>query len=97
MLVPGGRLILGNPDYGRWRWNLVASLYSRLVPGADENRHLAHYSRRELVAKCAAQGYELEAERTILGADMILLFRRCPTTHLPEASKPSGGDSGEVA
>ena len=97
VLAPGGRLILGSPDYGRWRWNLVGSLYSRLVPGAGENRHVAHYRRRELIDKCTAQGYELEAARTILGAEMILVFRKRATTHLPEASNFSARDSGEVA
>ena len=97
VLAPGGRLILGSPDYGRWRWNLAGSLYSRLVPGAGENRHVAHYNRRELVDKCTAQGYELEAERSILGAEMVLVFRKRATSHLLGSSEPAAGDLGEVA
>ena len=80
VLAPGGRLILGSPDYGRWQWSLAGSLYARVVPGAGEKRHLARYTRRELIDKCTAHGYELEAERNILGAELILVFRKTAAT-----------------
>ena len=96
VLAPGGRLILGSPDYGRWRWRLAGSLYSRVVPGARETRHLARYTRGELVDKCTAHGFELEAERNILGAEVILVFRKPPESHLPEGCEPPGGDVGKV-
>lgn len=76
VLAPGGRLILATPDYGRLQWILLGALYQRLVPGADTSRHLARYTRRELLAELAGLGYELEATRAILGAELILVLRR---------------------
>jgi SAM-dependent methyltransferase len=76
VLAPGGRLILATPDYGRVQWLLLGALYQRLVPGADAGRHLARYTGRELVAELGRLGYELEATRSILGAELILVFRK---------------------
>jgi hypothetical protein len=52
----------------------VGALYERLVPGAGASRHLARYTRRELVAELAGRGCVLEAARSILGAEVILAF-----------------------
>jgi len=76
VLAPGGRLILATPDYGRWLWILAGALYERLVPGAGATRHLARYTRRELVAELAGRGCALETARSILGAEVILAFRK---------------------
>ena len=76
VLAPGGRLVLATPDYGRWLWILVGALYERLVPGAGASRHLARYTRRELVAELAGRGCALETGRSILGAEVILAFRK---------------------
>ena len=76
VLAPGGRLILATPDYGRWHWVLLGALYERLVPGAGASRHLARYTRRELVAGLARRGGVLEQTRSILGAELILAFRK---------------------
>ena len=76
VLAPGGRLILATPDYGRWQWIVTGALYQRLVPGADESRHLARYTKRELVAELAGRGCVLEAAQSILGAEVVLAFRK---------------------
>ena len=84
VLAPGGRLILATPDYGRWHWILLGALYQRLVPGAGASRHLARYTKRELVAELAGRGGSLEATRSILGAELIFAFRKA------DASAPAG-------
>lgn len=76
VLAPGGRLVLAVPDYGRWHWRLLGALYQRLVPGARSSAHLARLTRRELVAELAGRGGVLEATRSILGAELILAFRK---------------------
>jgi dolichol-phosphate mannosyltransferase len=76
VLAPAGRLILATPDYGRLQWILLGALYQRLVPGADASRHLARYTKRELVSELGRLGYELEATRSILGAELVLVFRK---------------------
>jgi SAM-dependent methyltransferase len=76
VLAPGGRLILATPDYGRWLWMLVGALYEQLVPGAGASRHLARYTRRDLIAELAGRGCALETARSILGVEVILAFRK---------------------
>lgn len=74
--APGGRLIIATTDHGHWPWRVLGPLYRQLVPGAAATPSLARYTRRELVAEVARLGYTLEATRSILGAEVILLFRR---------------------
>ncbi len=76
VLRPGGRLILATPDYGRRRWRFLGALYSRIVPGAGDHPPLARYSRPQLVAEVESRGLTLDDERHILGAEMILSYRK---------------------
>lgn len=76
VLRPGGRLILATPDYGRRRWRFLGALYNQIVPGAGDQPPLARYSRRRLVDEVESRGLRLEAERDILGAEVILAFRK---------------------
>ena len=34
VLGPGGRLVLGTPDYSRWEWVYLEKLYGKVAPGA---------------------------------------------------------------
>jgi dolichol-phosphate mannosyltransferase len=76
VLRPGGRLVLATPDYGRRRWRALGAAYSRIVPGAVGTPPLIRYTRRRLVAELEAKGLTLEDVREILGAEMILAFRK---------------------
>jgi ubiquinone/menaquinone biosynthesis C-methylase UbiE len=76
VLAPGGRLVVATPDYGRWLWVLTGALYERFVPGAGASRHRARYTKRALVADLAGRGCVLDAARSILGAEVVLAFRR---------------------
>ncbi len=60
----------------------MGALYDRLVPGAGASRHLARYTKRALVAELAGRGLALEAARSILGAEVILSFRKAERTGL---------------
>src|SRR6266571_4954861 len=40
VLKTGGRLILGTPDYDRWRWRVLEWLYGRLSPGGYADEHI---------------------------------------------------------
>ena len=83
VLSPGGRLILATPDYGRRRWRFLGALYSRIVPGAEGTPPLTRYSRRRLVEEVERRGLALEAVRQILGAEMVLVFRKPDEQALP--------------
>ena len=38
VLGPGGRLVLGTPDYSRWEWVYLEKLYGKVAPGATGTR-----------------------------------------------------------
>lgn len=76
VLAPGGRLVLGTPDYDRWEWVWIERAYARAAPGAYADEHITHYTRRELVQLLEARGLRLEAVRYVLRAELILAFRK---------------------
>lgn len=76
VLAPGGRLVLGTPDYDRWQWVWIEKAYAVAAPGGYADEHIAHYTRDELVRRLAACGYALEATRYILRGELILAFRK---------------------
>ena len=43
VLEPGGRLVLGTPDYANWQWVYIEKLYG-LVPGGYKDEHISHYT-----------------------------------------------------
>jgi SAM-dependent methyltransferase len=76
VLRPGGRLVLGTPDYANWEWVLMEKLYGFFAPGAYADEHIAHYTRAELIGRFTALGFTHEATRYILRGELILAFRK---------------------
>ena len=76
VLEPGGRLILGTPDYATWRWRALAWAYARAVPGAHGNEHLTRYERDQLVQLLERMGLRFEEQRYVGGAELILAMRK---------------------
>ncbi len=76
VLAPGGRLVVGTPDYASRLWPVLEAIYARVAPGGYACEHISHYTRPELLAAMAARGLAYEEGRTILGAEMILAFRK---------------------
>jgi SAM-dependent methyltransferase len=85
VLAPGGRLILGTPDYDRWRWRAMEWLYGRLSPGGYADEHITHYSRSNLGAYLTARGFTIDAVDYVGGSEMIFSLRKA--TGVP-AAKP---------
>jgi dolichol-phosphate mannosyltransferase len=75
-LKPGGKLIIGTPDYGGWQWPFIEWVYGKVMPGAYADEHITHYTRQSLTAQLAQHGFQPVACRYILGGEMILLFQR---------------------
>lgn len=75
-LAPGGRLVLGTPDYANWEWVLTEKLYKFFAPNAYADEHIAHYTRQELIDHFQQRGFILEATRYILQGELILAFRK---------------------
>jgi len=76
VLAPGGRLVLGTPDYDRWEWVWMEKAYQLAAPGAYADEHITHYTRRELLDLFAGLGYRHEATRYILRGELIMAFRK---------------------
>ncbi len=83
VLKPGGRLILGTPDYDRWRWRTLEWLYGRLSPGGYADEHITHFARRNLTTYLEARGMTVEGIEYVGGSEMILNLRR------PQAAAPA--------
>jgi SAM-dependent methyltransferase len=76
VLMPGGRLVIGTPDYGRWQWVVTEKLYGFFAPGGYADEHIAHYTYRSLVEHFRARGFIHEDTRYILKGELILAFRK---------------------
>lgn len=76
VLQPGGRLVLGTPDYANWEWVWTEKLYGFFAPGAYADEHIAHYTRKELIELFEKCGFRLEQARYILRGELILAFRK---------------------
>jgi hypothetical protein len=44
VMKPGGRLIIGTPDYDRMFWVILEYFYNALKPEAYAHEHIAHYT-----------------------------------------------------
>jgi SAM-dependent methyltransferase len=77
-LAPGGRLVLGTPDYARVEWVVTEKLYGFFAPGGYADEHIAHYTREELIAHFTAMGWRHDATRYILRGELILAFTKPP-------------------
>jgi SAM-dependent methyltransferase len=76
VLAPGGRLVLGTPDYDRWQWVWMEKAYGLAAPGGYADEHIAHYTYDELIETFAARGYTFEEHRYILRGELIMAFRK---------------------
>jgi ubiquinone/menaquinone biosynthesis C-methylase UbiE len=76
VLAPGGRLVLGTPDYANWEWVWMEKAYGFFKPGGYADEHIAHYTREGLLRHYRALGYVHEDTRYILRGELILAFRK---------------------
>ncbi len=76
VLRPGGTLILGTPDYGRWLWWLLEWIYGKVLPGAYAHEHITHYNRAGLADRLMAQGYTIQDLQYVGFCEMIFQARK---------------------
>jgi len=79
VLKPGGILIVGTPDYGRWLWWALEWVYGTLLPGAYAHEHITHYSRATLSAELRSLGYEILDCRYVGFCEMIFKAQKPET------------------
>ncbi|MFQ5852423.1 MAG: methyltransferase domain-containing protein [Candidatus Binatia bacterium] len=71
VLRPGGILILGTPDYGRWLWWILEWIYGKVLPGAYAHEHVTHFSRAKLARRLQAMGFAILNCRYVRFCEMI--------------------------
>jgi dolichol-phosphate mannosyltransferase len=75
-LKPGGRLVLGTPDYANWQWVWMEKAYGLAAPGGYADEHIAHYTQDELRDIFTKRGFVVESVRYILQGELIMAFRK---------------------
>jgi SAM-dependent methyltransferase len=85
-LKPGGRLVLGTPDYANWQWVWMEKAYKLAAPGGYADEHIAHYTLDELRETFTRRGFTLEDVRYILKGELIIALRK---TSSPASRPPA--------
>ena len=88
VLKTGGRLILGTPDYDRWRWRALEWLYGRLSPGGYADEHITHYGRANLSRYLQGKGFAIESIDYVGGSEMIFSLRKLAPMASPVGTRP---------
>jgi dolichol-phosphate mannosyltransferase len=91
VLEPGGTLIVGTPDYATHAWRTIEPIYGLLKPGGYRDDHITHYTRESLSAILQRQGFVHEETAYILGAELIMRWRKPGT-----AATAASGDAAMV-
>lgn len=71
-LKPGGTLVVGTPDYGRWRWRAIEWVYARVIPGGYAEEHVNPFDRARLEGELRHAGIEPVEARYVGGAELIV-------------------------
>jgi glycosyltransferase involved in cell wall biosynthesis len=78
VLRPGGTLVVGTPDYGRWQWPFIEWWYNRLLPGAHGHEHVERYTEASLRERLSRFGFEPLEAASIWRAELNLKCRKRP-------------------
>lgn len=76
IIVDGGILILGTPDYASFWWNLIEWFYARILPNAYAEGHIAHYTYAELLRLLEESGFEVLTYRYICQSELIIKAKK---------------------
>ncbi|MBT7290539.1 MAG: glycosyltransferase [Chloroflexi bacterium] len=76
VLKPGGRLILGTPDYGRGRWRFTEWVYEHVIPGGYAEEHITHYTQKSLTELMESLGYTSKENHYVFGSELIMLLEK---------------------
>jgi len=76
VLKPGGRLILGTPDYGTLNWRIIEPIYEKLIPGGYAGEHITNLNRLGLHELLERHGIDLLEEAYVGGGEWIGLGKK---------------------
>jgi SAM-dependent methyltransferase len=71
VLAPGGTLVLGTPDYGRWTWRTLEAMYKKVFPQGYATEHINPYTRRSLREEIERLGLVVMDVQYVFGSEMI--------------------------
>jgi ubiquinone/menaquinone biosynthesis C-methylase UbiE len=71
VLRPGGTLVLGTPDYGRWIWRTLENLYKKVFPQGYATEHINPYTRRSLRREIEGMGLTVQDVQYVAASEMI--------------------------
>lgn len=76
VLKPGGTLVIGTPDYGKWQWRFIERMYKIAAPGAYGDEHVTHYTFASLTEALLRRGYAIQDHAYILSGELVIKARR---------------------
>jgi dolichol-phosphate mannosyltransferase len=76
VLRPGGTLILGTPDYGRWSWVALEWAYGKVLEGGYAHEHITHYTRESLAELIKVSGFDVLDCKYVGYSEMIFKARK---------------------
>ncbi len=76
VLVDGGFLVLGTPDYGRLIWKLTERLYHIILPHAYADEHVTCFSRKGLLNILKDRGFVIIDYTYVFAGELIVLAQR---------------------
>ncbi len=86
VLAPGGILVLGTPDYGRWIWRALEGAYKKVFPQGYATEHINLYTRASLRAEIERMGLAVLDLQYVGASEMIF-----------KALKPAAGEAARPA
>ncbi|HYT29152.1 MAG TPA: methyltransferase domain-containing protein [Actinomycetota bacterium] len=86
VLAPGGILVLGTPDYGRWIWRFLEGAYKRVFPQGYATEHINQYTRRSLRREIEGLGLTV-LDLQYVGASEMIFKAVKPAT--PGSARPA--------
>jgi len=76
VLAPGGKLIIGTPDYDTIGWRIIEPIYGFVMPGGYRDEHITHYTRQSLIEILTRNGFVLEKTAYVFRSELIMLLRK---------------------
>jgi dolichol-phosphate mannosyltransferase len=71
VLQPGGTLVLGTPDYGRWIWRTLEGMYKKVFPQGYATEHINPYTRQSLRREIESMGLVVLDVQYVGASEMI--------------------------
>jgi ubiquinone/menaquinone biosynthesis C-methylase UbiE len=86
VLQPGGKLVIGTPDYATVGWNVIEPIYGFLMPGGYRDEHITHYTRQSLTDILLRHGFVHDETAYIARSELIMRFHKADTVPADKTS-----------